>query len=491
MSKREFDYEAAIIGTGFSGIGAAIALDCTGFSNFVLLEKSEAIGGTWRDNQYPGACCDVPSHLYSFSFELNPDWSHRFSPAPEIYAYLKKVIEKYQLKGRIHCGFEIESAEYSAGGWMLTSSHGDRLRVRYLINATGALHIPNKPDFPGLDRFEGKVMHSAEWDRDYDLNGKNIIVVGSAASAIQIIPPLAKVASHLSVIQRTANYFIPRKDRRITGLEKNLFRKMPFIQKLFRWRQYCFNDFLFHPNFLNRPSLFKWYVHHMVHKHLRQHVSNPVLAEKLTPDYEIGCKRLLLSDDFLPALQRDNVTLVTEGIDHFTERSLLTTEGTKIDVDLVVLATGFQSTRLFGNMKITGRNGLTMEQAWAKEIRAHRTVAVKHFPNLFMMYGPNSNLGHSSIIIMIEAQARYIAQLLRKARQSARPNISVHPDAEVAYNQAIQKGLKKTVWNTGCNSWYKNEQGHIFSLWPFSTTRFRREMRHIRFGEYHFFRDKG
>jgi len=486
MTIADFDYQVAIIGTGFAGMGIAVALKRAGISDFILLEKSEEIGGTWRDNQYPGACCDVPSHLYSFSFELNPRWSHRFSPAREIHAYQQHVMDKYRLTQRTHNRFEVDSASYSDGGWSLVSTRGERVRVRYLISAIGALHIPNKPAFAGLERFEGKLMHSAEWDKSYDLSNKKVIIIGSAASAIQIIPQLAKVASHVSVMQRTASYFIPRKDRSISKIEKLLFRSLPFVQRLFRWRQYCFNDFLFHANFKNKPSLPKKYVHHMVNKHLRRQVSDPDLIDKLTPAYEIGCKRLLLSDDILPALQRPNVMLVTDGIDHFTERGLVTESGTEIDADLVVLATGFQSTKLFGDMTINGPGDLTMEQAWANEIRAHRSVAVCGFPNFFMMYGPNSNLGHSSIIIMIEAQARYIARLLQHATRSGKPTISVRPEAEAAFNEKIQKALQNTVWNTGCNSWYKDKNGHIFSLWPHSTTRFIREMRKAPLDEYRF-----
>lgn len=490
MNQDAFEHVAAIIGTGFSGMGAAIALDRAGISNFILLEKSDDIGGTWRDNQYPGACCDVPSHLYSFSFELNPDWSHRFSPAEEIHAYQQHVIDKYGLRGRTRGGFEVESATFSNGGWTVISRRGEQIRVRYLISAIGALHIPNKPDFPGLDRFAGKVMHSAEWDKSYDLANKNIIVVGSAASAIQIIPQLAKTARQVSVIQRTANYFVPRKDRIYSKFEKTWFRRLPFVQRLVRWRQYCFNDFLFHSNFMNRPSLAKKYVHYMVRKHMKKQVQDPELIDKLTPDYQIGCKRLLLTDDFLPALQKENVSLVTDGMGHFREHSLVTAGGTEIEADLVVLATGFQSTKLFGEMTVTGPNGLTMDQAWSKEIRAHRSVAVNGFPNFFMMYGPNSNLGHNSIIIMIEAQAAYIARILRAALQSGKPNVLVSPEAEAAYNQAIQKALANTVWSSECKSWYKNEDGHIFSLWPHSTTRFIWDMRRAPLNEYRFYSDR-
>ena len=486
MNQMGFDHETAIIGTGFSGMGVAIALDRAGLSDYVLLEKSQDIGGTWRDNQYPGACCDVPSQLYSFSFELNPDWSHRFSPAQEIHAYQQHVTDKYGLRRRIRAGFEVDNATFADGGWELESRSGERLRVRYLISAIGALHIPYKPALPGLADFRGKIMHSAQWDKSYAIAGKNVVVVGSAASAIQIIPQVAKAAGRVTVMQRTANYFISRKDRAHKKWEKALFRRLPLIQRLYRWRQYCFNDFLFHPNFLNRPSLAKKYVHNMVHKHLRTQVQDPVLIEKLKPDYEIGCKRLLLSDDFLPALQRNNVSLVTDGIDHFTANSLITSSGMEIEADLVVLATGFQSTRLFGDMKITGPDGLTMEQAWAEEIRAHRSVAVKGFPNLFMMYGPNSNLGHSSIIIMIEAQAGYIARILQTARRTGKPIVQVRPEAEAAYNESIQRALKDTVWSSACKSWYKNEDGHIFSLWPYSTTRFIREMRKAPMEDYRF-----
>ena len=486
MNQEGLDRQVAIIGTGFAGMGVSIALDRAGLSDFILLEKSDDIGGTWRDNQYPGACCDVPSQLYSFSFELNPDWSHRFSPAKEIHAYQQRVMDKYGLRQRTRYGFEVRYASYFDGTWLLESTRGEQLKVQYVISAIGALHIPNKPSFAGLDRFRGKLMHSSEWDKSYDFSNKNIIVIGSAASAIQIIPQLAKVANRVTVLQRTASYFIPRKDRRLTTFEQWCFRKFPFIQRLVRWRQYCFNDFLFHPNFKIKPSLAKKYVHRMVGKQLQQQVRDPELFEQLTPVYEIGCKRLLLSDDILPALQQQNVNLVTDGIAHFTETGLLTQSGENIDADLVVMATGFQSTKLFGDMTINGPGGLTMEQAWAEEIRAHRSVAVNGFPNFFMMYGPNSNLGHSSIIIMIEAQARYIARLLEHAELSGKATISVRPEAESAYNIEIQKALKKMVWNTNCDSWYKDDKGHIFSLWPHSTTRYIRNMRKAPLDEYSF-----
>jgi cation diffusion facilitator CzcD-associated flavoprotein CzcO len=486
MNQGAFDHEVAIIGTGFSGMGAAIALEKAGISDFILLEKSNDIGGTWRDNQYPGACCDVPSHLYSFSYEPNPGWSRRFSPAKEIHAYQRHVMHRFELCDRIRGGFEVESATYSDNGWTLVSTRGKTVRARYVISAIGALHIPNKPDFEGLGRFTGKVMHSAEWDSEYDWSDKKVIVVGSAASAVQIIPQLAQTARRVSVMQRGANWFLPRKDRALTGIEKNLFRNLPFVQSLYRWRQYLFNDLLFHANFKTRGSLRKRYVHWQARKHLSRNVKDPDLRRKLTPGYQIGCKRVLLSDDYLPAMQRSNVDLVTDGIGHFTEDGLVTANGEVIQADLVVLATGFKSEKLFGDMKITAPGGLTMEQAWSSEIRAHRSVTVRGFPNFFMMYGPNSNLGHSSILIMIEAQAEYLARLLRHAVDAGAGQLEVQAEAEEAWNAGIREGLAKTVWADACQSWYKDERGHVFSLWPHSTTRFIREMRNAPLDEYRF-----
>ena len=485
MSTRS-NVEIAIIGTGFSGMGIAIALQKAGIKNFLLLEKSKDIGGTWRDNQYPGACCDVPSQLYSYSYALNPDWSRRFSPAKEIHDYQQGVMDRFGLREKTRSGFEVSAAEWDGKNWMLKSSSGEQLMARFVISAIGALHIPHKPDFDGLEQFSGKVMHSAEWDHDYDWTGKNVVVVGSAASAIQIIPQLAEAANRVTVMQRSANYFVPRKDRAIGGFERALFHKLPFTQKLVRWKQYAFNDLLFHANFMNRRSPAKWFVHHMIRRHLENSISDPDLKQQLTPDYQIGCKRVLLSDDYFPALQSENVQLLTGGISHFSANALVTVSGDEIHADLVVLATGFQTTRLFGDMTITGPQGRTMDEAWQDEIRAHRSVAITGFPNLFMMYGPNSNLGHSSIIIMIEAQAGYIARLLKYAYDNDKSHISVRPEAEEAWNQAIQRDLGKTVWSSGCKSWYKDERGHIFSLWPHSTTRFIREMRKAPVDEYDF-----
>lgn len=478
------DVQIAIIGTGFSGMGIAIALQKAGLGDFLLLEKSADIGGTWRDNQYPGACCDVPSQLYSFSFALNPGWSRRFSPAREIHDYQQGVMDRFGLRDRTRGGFEVSAASWNGEFWELKSTAGEHLKARFIISAIGALHIPNKPHFEGLEQFDGKVMHSAEWDHSYDWSGKNVVVVGSAASAIQIIPQLAETASRVTVMQRSANYFVPRKDRSIGNFEQSLFRRLPFVQKLVRWKQYAFNDFLFHANFMTRRSPAKWYMHRMVRRHLEKSVSDPELKRLLTPDYEIGCKRVLLSDDYFPALQRANVELATDGIKRFTSNGLVTESGREITADLVVLATGFQTTRLFGEMAVTGPEGHTIEETWAKEIRAHRSVAVTGFPNLFMMYGPNSNLGHSSIIIMIEAQAAYIARLLKHAYDDGKTQIQVRPEAEEGWNRAIQSDLDKTVWSSGCKSWYKDERGHIFSLWPHSTTRFIRDMRRAPLDEY-------
>lgn len=481
-----FDNEVAIIGTGFSGMAAAIALDRAGISDFCLLEKAGDVGGTWRDNQYPGACCDVPSHLYSFSYEPNPDWTRRFAPAREIHAYQRHVMHAYDLCDRCRGGFDVASARWEDGGWTVSSRQGESLRTRFLVSAVGALHLPHKPDLPGLDRFEGRVMHSAEWDPDYDWRDKRAVVVGSAASAVQIVPKLAESAARVSVLQRSPNWILPRRDRAYGVFERGLLRQLPFVQTFYRWRQYQFNDLLFRGNFSRRSSLRKAWVHRLALRHLERSVPDPALRHRLTPDYPVGCKRVLFSDDYLPALQRENVELVTDGIGAFTMRGLETAAGRAIRADLVVLATGFRTTRLFGEITIDGPDGLTIEQAWAGGIRAHRSVALRDFPNLFMMYGPNSNLGHSSILVMLEAQADYLARLLHHARSRGAGRIEVKPEAEAAWNGYVQDGLAETVWTADCRSWYKDPAGRIFSLWPYSTRRFERDLRTAPLEEYTF-----
>lgn len=487
MSEYRFDHEAAIVGAGFSGIGAAIGLRRAGIEDFVILEKKAQIGGTWRDNRYPGSCCDVPSSLYSFSYALNPGWSRRFAPAAEIFAYQQRVVKDFGLAERIRGGFGLAGARYEDGGWSIRGTDGARLRVRYLIMALGTLHVPHKPHFDGLHQYRGKVMHSAEWDPAFDVDGKDVIVIGSAASAIQIVPQLARSARRLTVMQRTPNYILPRRDRRITTTERRLFARLPLLQRLYRWRQYLLNDVLFHANFVNRFSLRRSLVRWLVRRHMRRQAGDAGLLERLTPRYPPGCKRILLSDDYIPALKRSNVELVTETIESFDRHGLTLVSGRRIDADLVVLATGFETHRLLSQVEITGPDATSLQQHWAGNgMQAHRSIAVSGFPNLFLMYGPNSNLGHSSVIIMIEQQARHIARLLARASERNLPVIEARADAQEAWNRRIQKALDGTVWKTGCDSWYQDNQGRIYTLWPFTTTRFIREMRKIRTEEYEF-----
>lgn len=483
MNNQALDTRVLIIGTGFAGIAAAIELNKQGVSDFVMLEKADDIGGTWRDNQYPGACCDVPSVLYSLSYEQNPNWSHRFSPAQEIHAYQHHVMDKYGLKSRVRTGFEVASADWQGDHWLVTSTSGECLRAPHVISAIGALHIPHKPSIPGLKDFKGKVMHSAEWDHDYDYAGQNVIVVGSAASAVQIIPEVAKTAKHVTVMQRSANYLVPREDYAFSHLAKTLFRKLPFTQRLRRWWQYSFNDAVFLSAFKSGDSLLKRYITSMIEKHRLRQVSDPELLAKITPDYVAGCKRVLLSDDFLPTLAMDSVDLITDPIDHFEKDGMVTAAGAKIDADLVILATGFQTTKLMGHMTVKGPNEHTIKKAWKDGITAHRTVSIAGFPNFFMMYGPGSNLGHSSIIIMFEAEAKLIATLIKTADKHS-ATIEPCPNAQAAWNERLQAALSERVWASECDSWYKDEHGRIFSLWPWSTTRFIREMKRTPLSEF-------
>jgi len=483
MDNQSIDTRVVIIGTGFSGIAAAIELGRQGIGDFVMLEKAADIGGTWRDNQYPGACCDVPSVLYSLSYEQNPNWSRKYSPAPEIHAYQHHVMDKYGLRNRTRTGFEVASADWQDDHWLVTSTSGETIRATHVISAIGALHIPFKPDIKGLKNFKGKVMHSAEWDHDYDFKDQNVVVVGSAASGVQIVPEVAKTARRVTVMQRTPNYFVPRDDQAFSNLSKTLFKTLPFTQRLQRWWQYCFNDVFFLSAFKNGDSYLKRYVSKMIEDHQKKQVKDPDMLAKIKPDYVAGCKRILLSDDFLPTLAMDSVDLVTEPIDHFREMKLVTKAGTEIEADLVVLATGFETTKMMGHMMVTGPSGQTVQSAWKDGIKAHRSVAIAGFPNFFMMYGPGSNLGHSSIIIMFEAEAKLIANLIKTADDCG-VTIEPCPNAQAAWNERLQSALSERVWATDCDSWYKDEHGRIFSLWPWSTTRFIREMKRTPLSEF-------
>jgi cation diffusion facilitator CzcD-associated flavoprotein CzcO len=468
-----------------SGICMAIKLREAGITDLVILEKSEGPGGTWHDNTYPGACCDVASHLYSFSFEPNPDWSRAFSPQPEIQRYFQHCVDKYGLAPCIRYGTEIAGAEYreDSADWLLTSTTGDTLVCKFLVSGLGQLNRPYTPDFEGVSAFQGASFHSARWDHSVDLQGKRVAVIGNAASAIQFIPPVAEQASHVTVYQRSANYIVPRNDKSFSPREKRLFRDFPILLKLSRLRWYLRQELIMFGAMLSgslRQRLLTW----VSLKYLEKEIPDPQMRAQLTPDYPLGCKRILVSDDYYQALARGGIDLVTSPIRGIGADGVKTEDGVERPVDVIIFGTGFRATEFLAPLRVTGRDGGTLADAWQSGAWALHGVAVPNFPNLFMLYGPNTNLGHNSIIYMVEAQVRYVVKCIDKALAHDIRALEANSAATERFNRKLQADLAKTVWGADCGSWYKNEQGKIINNWPHSSLRFHLEMNTPDFSEF-------
>lgn len=477
-------YRVVIIGTGFSGLGMAIGLKKAGVHDFVVLEKAGEVGGTWRENTYPGCACDIMSLLYSFSFEPKSDWSRMFPKQGELLQYIKDVVDKYDLAQHIRFHAEVTGAEYddATGTWRVTvapggpdggdgAGRGDRgdeiVRARAVVAGMGPLHRPNVPELPGLESFEGTAFHSAEWDHGYDLTGKRVAVVGTGASAIQFVPQIAKKAASLTVFQRTPPWILPKPDRRVTGLEKALFRRVPGVQRGYRNGIYLVQE-SFVVGFKN-PRLLKL-ASGLAQWHLARQVPDRELRRKLVPDYTMGCKRTLVSSDYYPALMRPNVELTTEGIAEVRPRSIVTRDGREHEVDAIIFGTGFHVTDAFDDARITGRDGLRIQDAWKDGIEAHLGVTVAGFPNLFLLLGPNSGLGHNSMIFIIEAQVRYVLQCLAMLDASGGARISVRPSVQDRFNAWVRRKSEGAVWvSGGCTSWYLDRDGVNRAAWPAST----------------------
>lgn len=467
-----------IIGAGFAGLGMAIRLQQAGFSDITILEKANDVGGVWRDNSYPGAACDVPSHLYSFSFEPNPRWSHAFAPQPEIQAYLQHCADKYDVRRLIRFGVEVATAAYdeASNRWQVELKGGEPLTCRYLITATGQLSRPLLPNIPGMDCFKGRRFHSATWDHDFDLNGKTVAVIGTGASAVQFVPEVAKRVNKLHLFQRTPNYFLPRKDRPYTQLELNLMQRFPVLTKLYRlW------IFL---NFESRSigfSKWTWMMTPMVKwpflRMLKQQVADPTLREQLTPDFPIGCKRILLSSEYLETMTRPNVDLVTEAIARIHPDGVETQSGQRFPVDAIIFGTGFAATEFLAPMTIIGRNGVDLNTVWQRGAEAYLGITVPDFPNFFMLYGPNTNLGHNSIVYMLESQIAHVQRCLEFMRAQQVHHLDLDVDHFRDFNRSVQQRLKQSVWN-GCKSWYIDESGHNSVNWAGNTLRYRWYTKH-------------
>lgn len=464
-----------IIGAGFGGLAMAIKLDGSGERDFLVVERGSDVGGTWRDNTYPGAACDVPSQLYSYSFAPNPEWSSAFSPQPEIQAYIQKVADGSGVLDRFVFDTSLEEAAWddAAQVWRVRTSAGE-VTADFIISAAGGLVEPKNPDIDGIDSFQGETFHTARWNHDVDLTGKRVAIIGTGASAIQVIPELRKVAGHVDVYQRTAPWIVPRNERKYTGVEKLLFHKVPAVQKAYRAAIYASLEarvpgFTLQPKILTPAKL-------AALANIRIGIKDPELRKAVTPDFAIGCKRILISNAYYPALDADNVDLVTTGISKITGDAIVTTDGVERPIDVLIVATGFYTTDQPIAHHIKGSGGRTMAEAFAAEgMSAYKGGAVRGFPNLFQVTGPNTGLGHSSMVFMIESAVAYIDDAMRTVTREGSQAIEPKAEAQDTWNDQLQARMAKTVWTTGgCASWYVDANGKNTTLWPKSTISYRR-----------------
>jgi cation diffusion facilitator CzcD-associated flavoprotein CzcO len=475
----------AVVGAGFAGIGAAVALRGAGCDDVVVLERAETVGGTWRDNTYPGCACDIRSHLYSFSFAANPGWTRNFPSQPEIWRYLEDVCDRFGVRPQIRCGVEVIEAawEDAAGRWRVSTSRGD-FTADVLVSAAGALSEPSLPALPGLADFAGAAFHSARWRHDVDLAGARVAVVGTGASAVQLVPRIQPVVERLHVFQRTPPWVLPRRDRPIPLRRRRLFRSLPVTQRIARAAIYATCEAGV-PGFVAIPAAMRP-VEMIARRHLARQVGDPVLRALLTPRYRAGCKRLLLSDDYYPALMQPNVELVPAGVRALTRTGVVAADGAERQVDVVVFGTGFRATNPPMAHRLRGRGGIRLADAWAAHgMQALRGTTVHGFPNLFLLVGPNTGLGHNSMIFMIESQLRYIVDAIRAMDSGDLRAIEPTAPAQATWNAAVQRRMRRTVWSTGgCTSWYQDAQGRIPTLWPGSPGKFRRATRGVDLDEY-------
>jgi cation diffusion facilitator CzcD-associated flavoprotein CzcO len=448
----------AIIGTGFGGLGMAYALRRAGIRDFTLFEKAQDVGGVWRDNTYPGAACDVASHLYSFSFEPHYAWSRRYGPQAEIRAYLDHVADRHGIRPHIRFGHEVASAQFdeAAGQWQLRFTDGSTHRAAVVISAVGQLNRPKSPSIPGLERFAGRCFHSARWEHDYDFTGKRVAVIGTGPSAVQFVPAIAAKVARLHLFQRSTSWTLPKFDGSYSPIERWLLTRVPFLHTLDRWRIYWWYEFLSAAlqddswiGRLSRPVL-----HAAARALMRAQVRDPALRAKLTPDTPLGCKRILLSNDWLPALARPNVEVLTAPVLELTEHAIHAADGASREIDALIFGTGFSATEFLSPMDFIGPGGRSLRAAWKHGAQAYLGVAVAGFPNLFTLYGPNSNLGAGSIIYMLERQQRYVAKLIGAMRARRAATLEVLAPAQDAYNEELAARSRSLVYAGGCSSWY-------------------------------------
>jgi cation diffusion facilitator CzcD-associated flavoprotein CzcO len=473
----------AIVGSGFGGICMGIKLKRAGIP-FTIFEKAERVGGVWRDNVYPGAACDIPSHLYSYSFEPSHDWSRTYGQAPEIQRYIENCARKYGVLQHIRFGTAVAGADFdeSSGRWRVKLTDGSELQARFLVAATGQLSLPAEPSFPGLEGFGGKVFHSARWDHDYEMTGKRVAVIGSGASAIQFVPQIAPKVSQMYVFQRSAPYVLAKPDRPYTSLEKYVYRRFPVALSSSRLRKYVYHEARVIP-------MTKGYGMSLIKmsflQNFRRQVRDPHLREQLMPNYALGCKRVLISNEWYPAITRPNVEVISTGLSEVKGNSVVGADGTERAVDAIVFGTGFAASDFLAPMTITGLEGLDLRRdAWRDGAEAYLGMSVSGFPNMFMLYGPNTNLGHNSIVYMLESQTDYVLGAIRHVGTDGGAWVNVRPDVQEQYNQEIQRRLGETVWESGCTSWYRTASGKNTNNWPSYTVEYRHRTRVFDAGNY-------
>ncbi len=475
----------AVIGGGCSGIAMAAQLRTQGIEDFVILERAADLGGTWRDNSYPGCACDVQSALYSFSFAPNPEWTRTFSPQAEIWAYLRRCAEQLDLLKHFAFNQDVQSAHWSEQDacWRITTRAGE-WRANALVLASGALSDPVVPAIDGLASFQGRVFHSAQWDHTFDFSNARVAVVGTGASAIQFVPRIQPHVSQLHLFQRSAPWVLPRRDRAVPEWRKRVYRAIPAAQRASRAAVYLLRELIFFP--FRYPQLVGL-AEAVAQWHLKSQVKNAALREKLTPTYRLGCKRVLVSDDYYPAVAQPNVSLITQPIARVNAHGVETVNGEQHTVDAIIFGTGFRPTDPPLAPHITGRDGRTLDDVWQGSPSAYRGTTVAGFPNFFVLLGPNTGLGHTSILLMVEAQTRHVAQVLAAMDKRGARSVEPTSEAQRAFDRWIETNLARTVWNTGgCRSWYLDANGRNSTLWPFGIGRFRRLMSHLDERDYRF-----
>jgi len=480
------DQTIAIIGAGAGGLCMGAKLKQAGIDSFTIYEKSEGVGGTWHDNTYPGACCDVPSHFYSFSFALNSEWSQPFSRQPEILAYFENLAAEHELVPHIRFNTEITALSFdeAANVWQLTTKDGETAQVDMVVSCLGQLNRPSVPDFPGMETFKGTTFHSARWNHEHDISGERVAVVGNAASALQFIPEIAPNLAHLDVHQRSANWVFPRKNEPYSNRRKWIYRNIPGVMKVQRALVYFLGEAVYFA--LRQGSRLGNRMQKTGKKHLAAQVKSETMRAELTPDYPIGCKRILASPNYYRTLTQENVSLVTSPIERFTETGILTKDGRCEPADTIIFATGFDSTHFLAPIEVTGRAGRRIEDAWKDGAEAYLGMTVPGFPNLFMLYGPNTNLGSNSILFMIECQVAYILRCLEELKSRGTSWLDVRSDSMEEYNNWVQESMGEMVWASDCQSWYKNESGKVTNNWPRTTLRYWRKTARPEFAHYEF-----